>query len=634
MKESQFITSNAENWQDLERQLSAKKSNKKLHKSWGQHFSKITNDLSYAQTFYKRRSVKRFLNEMATRLFAEVYAVPIKKPGQFWRFWKSDLPLALYEDRKALRISFIVFLLAALIGVFSTYQDPQFANVILGDGYIAMTEENIANGDPLAVYKDDQPFMMFIEIFSNNLKVSIFTFIGGLFFGLGTLGILFSNGVMLGTFQYYFARHDLLFESFLTVWQHGATEICAIIIAGGAGLTIGKHLLFPGTLPRFVAFRLGVTRGMRVLMGIVPIIFLAAFIESFITRHDELHWILRIFVILASFAFMIGYYVWLPRKVGQSQRDTTTENWQPFATKQDSIELSAIKTNGEILLDAISLLRSKGFVLMRWFAALATFWVLALIGLYPDDFIADFQSADISGFIFQELVRTAIFWWLRFSNFFLGFNFQDFPLLFPITVLVFAGFQFELNKWFFKQFPHSAEGATPPFKAYFKFILVWSLLLLPLFFWWPYVFVVFGVILPITAMYWTAQTFQKQHTPDFAQTALLFYFGQFFKALGLTLFTSFFAAILIFLLQSPILWVVLSIANSFLGFSEGGALSFLMHFSNGLGYMVLLAALAVQQISFKLFYFSTLEVQEGHQLRAAVQNIQLKKSAYGIEKSI
>ncbi len=483
MKESQFITSNAENWQDLERQLSAKKANKQLHKSWGQHFSKITNDLSYAQTFYKRRSVKRFLNELATRLFAEVYAVPVQQPGKFWRFWKKDLPLALYEDRTALRISFIVFMLAAIIGVFSTYQDPQFANVILGDGYIAMTEENIANGDPLAVYKDDQPFLMFIQIFSNNLKVSIFTFIGGLFFGVGTLGILFSNGVMLGTFQYYFARHDLLLDSFLTIWQHGATEICAIIIAGGAGLTIGKHLLFPGTLPRFVAFKLGVTRGMRVLMGIVPVILLAAFIESFITRHDELHWILRIFVILASFAFMIGYYVWLPKKVGQSQRDTTAENWQLYASKPEQISLSTIKGNGEILLDAIASLRSKGFVLMRWFAALATFWVLALIGLYPEDFVADFQAADISGFIFQELVRTAIFWWLRFRNFFLGFDFQEFPLLYPITVLVFAGFQFELNKWFFKQFSHTTAAAAPKFKAYFRYILVWSLLLLPLFFW-------------------------------------------------------------------------------------------------------------------------------------------------------
>ncbi len=135
-------------------------------------------------------------------------------------------------------------------------------------------------------------------------------------------------------------------------------------------------------------------------------------------------------------------------------------------------------------------------------------------------------------------------------------------------------------------------------------------------------------------MYWVAQTFQKQQSTDYGLTAIQFFLGQIFKAVGLSLFTGFFAAILIFLLQSPILWVVLSIANTFVGFSEGGAFSFLMHFSNALGYLVLLAALAVQQISFKLFYFSSLEIQEGHELSAALQNIQLKKSAYGVEKSI
>lgn len=634
MKESQFIQSNAAAWEALEEQLNQKKRGTGVKQPLGKQFAKVTDDLAYAQTFYKRRSVKRYLNDLSARLFAEVYAVPIKKPGQFWKFWKTDLPLALHEDRKALQASFLIFLLAAAIGVFSTYQDPEFTRVILGDGYVAMTEENIAKGDPLAVYKDDQPLMMFLQIFSNNLRVSILIFIGGLFYGIGTVGILFSNGVMLGTFQYYFTRHDLLLDSFLTIWQHGATEICAIIIAGGAGLTVGKHLLFPGTLPRFVAFKLGVTRGLRVLTGIAPVIFLAAFIESFITRHDDLPLVMRWLTILLSFAFMVGYYVWWPRKVGQSQRDTTTEKWQPSTATPATVQLGAIKKNGALLLDAINLLRTNGPVLMRSLTAVAVFWTLSILGFYAADFSSDFQTANVSGFIFQELAQTALLWWASLTAFALGFDFDAYPILYIVTAIAFATFQFEVNRWFYKQFRFAAQAAKPGSKELFYNILLWLALLAPLFFWSAYFWIVLALALPISAIQQTARTFAIQSSRAYWATAVQFFLGQGAKAFGLLIATTLFASLLVFLLQSPFLWIALSLSNTFIGYTELGAIKILSGLAMALGYLVLLMALATQQIAFYLFYHSSLEIHEAHELGAQLKNIQLKKSAYGVEKAI
>ena len=55
---------------------------------------------------------------------------------------------------------------------------------------------------------------------------------------------------MLGSFQWWFKAKGLLLTSILAVWIHGAFEISAIVIAGGAGITLGNGILFPGTYTR------------------------------------------------------------------------------------------------------------------------------------------------------------------------------------------------------------------------------------------------------------------------------------------------------------------------------------------------------------------------------------------------
>ncbi len=112
-----------------------------------------------------------------------------------------------------------------LIGVVSTAYDPTFPRVILGDSYVNMTLENIRQGDPMAVYKDPNSTLMFYQITTNNIKVSFMAFISGFLAGIGTVYIMFKNGIMLGAFQWFFHNEGILKESFLTIWIHGALEI-------------------------------------------------------------------------------------------------------------------------------------------------------------------------------------------------------------------------------------------------------------------------------------------------------------------------------------------------------------------------------------------------------------------------
>jgi len=154
-----------------------------------------------------------------------------------------------------------------LIGAVSAANDQEFVRLIMGNQYVDMTLDNIARGEPMAVYNGSPEAPMFLGITINNIKVSFLCFASGILTSFGTGFILLQNGIMLGSFQMFFYQHDLLWESALAVWLHGTLEIWAIIVAGAAGLALGNGWLFPGTYSRLESFRRGAKRGLKIVNG-------------------------------------------------------------------------------------------------------------------------------------------------------------------------------------------------------------------------------------------------------------------------------------------------------------------------------------------------------------------------------
>jgi uncharacterized membrane protein SpoIIM required for sporulation len=277
MKETKFIEQNREKWADFEQML---REDRRDPEKLNDLFIQITDDLSYARTFYPNRSVRVFLNSLAQRVFHNIYRGRRFPAERLRLFWTDELPRIMWESRRALLLSFALFVLAFGIGVVSSMINPDFARVILGDQYVDMTLANIENGDPMAVYKDSGPLGMTAGITANNLFVALRTAIFGVLASIGTVFIMLYNGVMVGAFQYFFVEQGVFWESFLTIWIHGTLEISAIIIAGAAGLVAGSGLLFPGTYRRVQAFQITMRRGLKIFIGIVPIIVLAGFLRA------------------------------------------------------------------------------------------------------------------------------------------------------------------------------------------------------------------------------------------------------------------------------------------------------------------------------------------------------------------
>lgn len=362
MRETKFIEQNQEKWAEFEQMLRDKNRDPdKLNDL----FIQITDDLSYARTFYPNRSVRMYLNSLAQRVFHNIYRGKRFPAERLRRFWTDELPRLMWESRQALLLSFVIFVLAFVIGILSSRINPDFARVMLGDAYVETTLQNIQNGDPMAVYKESRPMGMSLGIAANNLFVALRTAIFGVLASIGTLAILLYNGIMVGAFQYFFIERGLFWESFLTIWVHGTLEIGAIIISGAAGLVAGSGLLFPGTYTRVQAFQLTMRRGLKIFIGLVPIFILAAFFEGFLTRYTDTPAAIRGSLIGASLFFMVWYFVWLPwHKARHGGFWSSGEEKELPPDRSAGIDFSGIKNAGELLSDVFTVLRRHPRTLM------------------------------------------------------------------------------------------------------------------------------------------------------------------------------------------------------------------------------------------------------------------------------
>ena len=315
MREASFVKRNKNKWLLFENVLEKKEqvSPDKL----SDLYIEITDDLSYAKTFYPQSNTVLYLNSIASKAHQKIYKTKKENKNRLVNFFKYEFPIQFYVYHKQLYIAFVTFLFFAIIGAYSAANDGDFVRLILGDNYVNMTLENIDSGDPMAVYKKMDESSMFIQITLNNIKVAMMAFVFGMLFSVGTLYVMMQNGIMLGSFLYFFYDKGLLWESSRTIWIHGTIEISVIIIAGCAGLVLGNGLLFPKTYTRLESFKRSFKAGLKIMVSTIPFFIVAGFLEGFVTRHTEMPDWLAIIIILTSLTVIVYYYIIYPIKLNK-----------------------------------------------------------------------------------------------------------------------------------------------------------------------------------------------------------------------------------------------------------------------------------------------------------------------------
>lgn len=272
----------------------------------------LVDDLSYAKTFYPSSRVTKYINALATKIYLGIYQNRREEKALLLHFWKYHVPLTVYKHRRVMLFAFFIFFLFYTVGYFTARQDPAFIREVFGNAYVDETEENIAKGNPFGIYQGGDPFYMWLGIMINNIIVSFMYFSKGLVLGVFSLMELGKESMRVGVFHYLFAAKGQAVGFVLAVMIHGLLELSAIVLSCGAGAVMGISWLFPGTQSRLTAFKQGVKDGVKIVVGLVPVLVLAAFFEGFVTRYYKMPVVLNVLLLLCSALFVIYYFFIYP----------------------------------------------------------------------------------------------------------------------------------------------------------------------------------------------------------------------------------------------------------------------------------------------------------------------------------
>lgn len=331
MREAQFLKQNTDKWKQYEAEIKRGQQPDLL----ADHFIELTDDLAYSKTFYPKSATTRYLNGLTSLFHQGIYKNKKEKSSRIWSFWQFELPYLFRQYYRQFAWALCFFLVFCAMGFLSARYDENFIRLIMGNDYVNMTNENIEKGDPFAVYKQSGPLNMFVMIAFNNITVAFAAYTMGIFLSVGTIFLLFRNGLMLGSFEYYFFARGLGFKSITVIFIHGTLEIWSIVIAGAAGLILGNSILFPGTFSRNISILRGGKDGLKIVMGLIPVFITAAFFEGFVTRYSNMPLWASLSILLASLIFIIWYFVLYPLRLHKRissalQSDTANQESQNF----------------------------------------------------------------------------------------------------------------------------------------------------------------------------------------------------------------------------------------------------------------------------------------------------------------
>lgn len=119
------------------------------------------------------------------------------------------------------------------------------------------------------------------QLFSNNAQVSIMAFAFGFALGVPSLLLLVHNLALLGAMLWLYHGVGLTQDFAGWIAVHGTTELFAIMLAGAAGLHIGRSIAFPGKLPVLTSAARAGRRSALVMVGVVIMLVVAALLEGF-----------------------------------------------------------------------------------------------------------------------------------------------------------------------------------------------------------------------------------------------------------------------------------------------------------------------------------------------------------------
>jgi uncharacterized membrane protein SpoIIM required for sporulation len=236
-------------------------------------------DLSAARDDPASGALARRLNQLLARAHNLLYAGRPTDARRPFAFLTHTFPQTFRATLPYTLAAFVLFLAGASAGLVLTLADPGFERFLLGGPMMDTIERREMWTHGILAMKP----LASSQIMTNNLAVSFLAAASGMFAGLGTLYMMVFNGLLIGVIGAATARAGMAGPLWSFVAPHGALELPAIFIAGGAGFILARAILAPGDLPRRDALAEAGGVAVRLFLGVVPLMVIAGVIEAFVS---------------------------------------------------------------------------------------------------------------------------------------------------------------------------------------------------------------------------------------------------------------------------------------------------------------------------------------------------------------
>jgi len=294
---NRFIKEEKQYWTELETILNRIENDSGYHmdleavKRFHYLYQKSSADLAKIMTFSAKQEIRQYLEAIVGRAFAEIHETREKSRSlNLFSYFFDSFPRAFQRHLHAFLLALAIMAAGSAFGGVAIGLDPTAKDILMPFAHLKIdpaqrvAAEEVKQGK----HQDNHKTSFSSFLITHNTRIAIFTMGLGMTWGIGTLILLFTNGVMLGAvvMDYLLAGQ----ATFLVGWllPHGSIEIPAILIAGQAGFVLGGALIGWGK-PVSLKNRLrSVSKDLVLLIfGVGVLLIWAGIVEAFLSQYHE-----------------------------------------------------------------------------------------------------------------------------------------------------------------------------------------------------------------------------------------------------------------------------------------------------------------------------------------------------------
>lgn len=239
-------------------------------------------------------------------LYASLHAIVNREPrhtrASLRHLYAVEIPATVQELKPYLLGVWLLFALSTGAGWWLIHTWPTLVGLVASPQMVRHVEHGELWTD--GILNITPSSLLSIRIFTNNIAVTIFACVAGIFYGLGTFYVIANNGLMLGGVFAFTRIHGLDGDLLKFIFAHGTVELSMICLGGAAGVALGESLIRPKLASRRDSLQQCTARIARLFAALIPLLIICGLLEGFVSPDPAIGWPVRLVLGLANLGLM------------------------------------------------------------------------------------------------------------------------------------------------------------------------------------------------------------------------------------------------------------------------------------------------------------------------------------------